>query len=62
MKHLSYKQADFGSRIRSLNDAAEAPLEVVQQVPRILEQVRTGGDMALLEINNRFSPVPIERS
>jgi histidinol dehydrogenase len=62
MKHLSYKQADFDQRVRELNRSAEPPQEIVQQVRQILSQVKSGGDMALIEINNRFSPEPITRA
>ena len=62
MKQLSFKQADFNDRILDLNRAADVPQEVVQQVRQILNQVKAGGDMALVEINNRFSPQPITRA
>jgi len=62
MKHLSYKQADFIERVRELNQGAEPPHEIVQQVRQILSQVKSGGDMALLEINNRFTSLPITRA
>jgi histidinol dehydrogenase len=62
MKNLSYRQNDFDQRIKELNLAAESPQEVIQQVRQILHQVKAGGDMALVEINNRFSPEPITRA
>ncbi|MDR1191195.1 MAG: histidinol dehydrogenase [Verrucomicrobiales bacterium] len=62
MKQLSYRQPDFADRVRELNGAAETPREITQQVRQIISQVKTGGDMALVEINNRFSSTPITRA
>ncbi|MDR2462833.1 MAG: histidinol dehydrogenase [Verrucomicrobiales bacterium] len=62
MKQLSYQQPDFAERIKDLNVTAETPREIVQQVRQIINQIKTGGDMALVEINNRFSPEPVTRA
>ncbi|MDR1145620.1 MAG: histidinol dehydrogenase [Verrucomicrobiales bacterium] len=62
MKHLSYQQADFDARVRELNRGAEPPQEIIQQVRQILSQVKAGGDLALVEINNRFSTEPVTRA
>jgi histidinol dehydrogenase len=62
MKHLSYKQADFDERVKELNHNTEPPQEIIQRVRQILNQVKSGGDMALIEINNSLSTTPITRA
>ncbi len=62
MKHLSYKDPGFDGRLQQAIVHQEPPVDVIQTVRQILADVRLRGDKALVEITNRFSPIPVSKS
>jgi histidinol dehydrogenase len=62
VKWISYLEHDFDNRVAAIHDYVTAAPEVVQTVRQIMADIKQRGDQALVEITNRYSTVPIERS
>jgi len=62
MKRFSYSDHGFQDRLRQLDRTYHANPEVVQSVRQIVADVRQRGDRGLIEINNRYTPVPLTRA
>ncbi|MEM6820564.1 MAG: histidinol dehydrogenase [Verrucomicrobiota bacterium] len=61
MKQISHKQKGYRRKLESLIRVPEPNMDVRRTVRRILSDVRDGGDRALVEISNKFSPHQITR-
>jgi len=62
VKWISYLEHDFENRVAAIHDYVTPAPEVVQTVRQIVADIKQRGDLALVEITNRYSPVPIDRS
>jgi len=61
VKYISYQQPDFSGRLAEFQRSGGTPPEIIQEVRKIVLQVREGGDEGLVRITNQFSPLPITR-
>lgn len=61
MKIVSYRDRNFAELAASLKRSPVPSSKVVATVREFIQAVRSGGDDALVEITNRFSPVKISK-